>query len=88
MMKSGLEFFILVSRPEILVHLFYELVCKKTQKWNKISSLEIDIFDLRMMMKSGLEFFIFKFIKSLKMLLLSAKQMCHERQLKGQLVSE
>ena len=30
-------------------------------KWTKISSLEIDIFDLKMMVKSGLELFILKF---------------------------
>ena len=30
-------------------------------KWTKISSLEINIFDLKMMVKSGLEFFILKF---------------------------
>ena len=30
-------------------------------KWTKISSLEIDIFDLKMMVKCGLEFFLKKF---------------------------
>ena len=35
-------------------------------KWTKISSLEIDIFDLKMMVKSGLEFFILKFTKPLQ----------------------
>jgi hypothetical protein len=35
-------------------------------KWTKISSLEIDIFDLKMMMKSGLEFFILKFTEPLQ----------------------
>ena len=29
-------------------------------KWIKISSLEITIFDLRMVVKSGLDFFYFK----------------------------
>ena len=28
--------------------------------WTKISSLEIDIFDLKMMVKSGLDFFYFE----------------------------
>ena len=59
-----------------------------TYKWTKISSLQIDIFDLKMMMKSGLEFFIFKISKSLKMLLLSAKQMCHERQVSVKVFAE
>ena len=35
-------------------------------KWTKISSLEIDIFDLKMMLKSGLEFFILKFTEPLQ----------------------
>ena len=35
-------------------------------KWTKISSLGIDIFDLKMMVKSGLEFFILKFTKLLQ----------------------
>ena len=30
-------------------------------KWTKISSFEIDIFDFKMMVESGLEFFILKF---------------------------
>jgi hypothetical protein len=32
----------------------------------KISSLEINIFDLKMMLKSGLDFFILKFTKPLQ----------------------
>ena len=39
-------------------------------KWTKISSLEITIFDLKMMVKSGLEFFILKFTKPLQRYLL------------------
>ena len=35
-------------------------------KWTKISSLEINIFYLKMMVKSGLEFFILKFTKPLQ----------------------
>ena len=27
-------------------------------KWTKVSSLEIDIFDLKLMMKTGLDFFL------------------------------
>ena len=34
-------------------------------KWTKILSLDIDIFGLKMMVKSGLEFFILKFSKPL-----------------------
>ena len=34
-------------------------------KWTKISSLEINIFHLKMMVKSGLEFFTLKFTKPL-----------------------
>ena len=44
-------------------------------KWTKISSLKIDIFVLKMMMKSGLEFFYFKIHRALSELLLpSAKK--------------
>ena len=35
-------------------------------KWTKIMSLEIDIIDLKMMVKSGLEFFILKFTEPLQ----------------------
>ena len=35
-------------------------------KWTKISSLEIDIFGFKMMMKRGLEIFILKFTKPLQ----------------------
>ena len=38
-------------------------------KWTKISSLEINIFDLKIMVKSGLEFFIFKFSEPLSAIL-------------------
>ena len=31
-------------------------------KWTKISSLKIDIFDLKMMVKSGLHFFYFEIL--------------------------
>ena len=34
---------------------------KSKNKWTKISDLETNIFDLKMMVKSGLEFFILKF---------------------------
>ena len=40
-------------------------------KWAKISSLEITIFDLKMMVKSGLEFFILKFTEPLQRYLLT-----------------
>ena len=43
-------------------------------KWSKILCLEIDISDLKMMVKSGLEFFILKFNQAPSELLLpSAK---------------
>ena len=35
-------------------------------KWTKISSLEITIFDLKMMVKSGVDFFILKFTEPLQ----------------------
>ena len=35
-------------------------------KWNKILSLEIALFDLKMMVKSGLGFFILKFTEPLQ----------------------
>ena len=31
-----------------------------TYQWTKISNLEFDIFDLKMMVKSGLDFFYFE----------------------------
>ena len=37
---------------------------KTFNKWTKISSLEIDIFDLKMMVKSGVELFILKFTEA------------------------
>ena len=40
-------------------------------KWTKISSLRINIFDLKMMVKSGLEFFVLKFTEPLQRQLLS-----------------
>ena len=40
-------------------------------KWIKISSFEIDIFGLKMMVKSGLESFILKFIEALQSYLLT-----------------
>ena len=42
-------------------------------KWTKISSLEINIFDLKMMVKSGLEFFILKFYQPLQRYLLTCQ---------------
>ena len=42
-------------------------------KWTKISSFEITIFDLKMMVKSGLEFFILKFTESLQRYLLTCQ---------------
>ena len=43
-------------------------------KWTKILSLEINIFDLKMMVKSGLEFFYFEIHQAPSELLLpSAK---------------
>ena len=42
-------------------------------KWTKISSLEIDIFGLKMMVKSGLEFFILKFTEPLQRCLLTCQ---------------
>ena len=42
-------------------------------KWTKISSLEIDIFGLKMMLKSGLEFFILKFTEPLQRYLLTCQ---------------
>ena len=41
--------------------------------WTKISSLEIDIFDLKMMVKSGLEFFILKLNEPLQRYLLTCQ---------------
>ena len=35
-------------------------------KWTKVSSPEIDIFDLKIMVKSGLKYFTFKFHKPLQ----------------------
>ena len=34
-------------------------------RWLKISGLEIDIFDIKLVVKSGLDFFIFKFYELL-----------------------
>ena len=46
-------------------------------KWTKISSLEIDIFDLKMMVKSGLEFFMLKFTKPFQPAKLPPGQFSH-----------
>ena len=51
--------------------LVYNLVSIHTtqnsqNKWSKISDLETNIFGLKMMMKSGLEFFILKFYQPLQ----------------------
>ena len=40
-------------------------------KWTKISSLETNIFELKMMVKSGLDFFILKFYQPLQRYLLT-----------------
>ena len=42
-------------------------------KWTKISSLEITIFDWKMMVKSGLDIFILKFTKPLQRYLLTCQ---------------
>ena len=44
-----------------------------SNKRTKISSLEIDIFGLKKMVESGLEFFILKFIESLQRYLLTCQ---------------
>ena len=41
--------------------------------WTKILSLEINIFDLKMLAKSGLEFFILRFTESLQRYLLTCQ---------------
>ena len=54
--------------PLAYYHFFYTLHTSQESlyKWTKILSLEIDIFGLKMMMKSGLEFFILKFTEPLQ----------------------
>ena len=47
---------------QLEIHTSYNSFCK----WTKISSLEIDIFDLKMMVKRGLEFVILKFSEPLQ----------------------
>ena len=42
-------------------------------KWTKISSLEIDFFGLKMLVKSGLDFFILKFTEPLQRYLLTCQ---------------
>ena len=42
-------------------------------KWTEISSLEITIFDLKMMVESDLEFFILKFTEPLQRYLLTCQ---------------
>ena len=59
------------SEIAYLIVKFEETMHKHTSqnsfnKWTKISSLEITIFDLKMKVKSGLEFFILKFTKPLQ----------------------
>jgi hypothetical protein len=44
--------------------------------WTKISSLEIDIFDLKMMVKSGLDFFI---LSPFRAAAAQCKKICPER---------
>jgi hypothetical protein len=44
----------------------YHTSLNSFNKGTKISSLEIDIFDLKMMMKSGLEFFVLKLTEPLQ----------------------
>ena len=51
-------------------------------KWTKISDLETNIFELKMMVKSGLEFFYFKILLAPSELLLpSAKNLPREAEL-------
>ena len=42
-----------------MYYIIYHTSQNSFYKWTKISCLEIDIFDLKMMMKSGLDFFDF-----------------------------
>ena len=58
------------SAPLVIIcdHLNF---CHTVDKWTKISSLEINIFDLKIMVKNGLESFILKFNKPLQRYLLT-----------------
>ena len=53
------------QKPHQLEHIQYQ--------WTRISSIKITIFDLKMMVKSGLEFFISKFTEPLQRQLLSCQ---------------
>ena len=48
-------------------------------KWTKISSLEINIFDLKMMVKSGLEFLFLNSLSPFRVAADQCKKICPER---------
>ena len=68
-LKSRFRIILSVPSCTTVLQIYWSFTPART----KISSLEIDIFGLKMMVKSGLEFFILKFTEPLQRYLLTCQ---------------